>query len=456
MLILVIIAGIMQSKQVQRRHASMTRALHRHARRIQETFSGAVEEPVAGYVPLFEQQHHGPPLERIPEREPDARPVGRANLSAPTLAHGKLGAAAGAGAGGLSGDEQRYSATPQGVPPAAAEDPVSSGYQPLPMSDPSRTQQPPHNDDIASDAHDQDVASFGHILADQNHVQPPPSTVPASMPPGSSCSVDFSSALASQPQQQPGTLGGIASVSDSPFASTHQTPSSQQVKLPRAALTTAVLPQHALKKSPAIASTRSGPSASSSSMSEVQPFEIDPFEGVPSFVQRRAGGARNAAGAMLVPVNSGDKRPQSMWERLFNVESLDESDCFQVLESQLSTVASECHLPDSVVKAMVTSNRKGGLMFPLRVDKYYVSDILKVSYFIRPYIKSLCSRYVSHDRETARKCCWGCPCQSCLDVFFQAITNKLSARVAALFGAAPIDALRRRDPLYKKSLSCHR
>jgi len=81
---------------------------------------------------------------------------------------------------------------------------------------------------------------------------------------------------------------------------------------------------------------------------------------------------------MLVPVNSGDKRPQSMWERLFNVESLDESDCFQVLESQLSTVASECHLPDSVVKAMVASNRKGGLMFPLRVDKYYVSDILKL------------------------------------------------------------------------------
>jgi hypothetical protein len=180
-----------------------------------------------------------------------------------------------------------------------------------------------------------------------------------------------------QQQQVPGSLGEVASVSASPFATArHEAGIAQQVKLPTAASTTAVLPQHALRKSPPIGQIRSGPSNSS----ELQPVEVDPFEGVPSFIQRRAGGVRNAAGAMLVPVNSGDKRGQSLWQRLFNIESLDESDCFHVLEDQLSTVASQCHLPDSVVKAMVASNRKGALMFPLRVDKYYVSDILKVCY----------------------------------------------------------------------------
>ena len=103
-----------------------------------------------------------------------------------------------------------------------------------------------------------------------------------------------------------------------------------------------------------------------------------------SFIAWPIGGATAAGGTAFIQTPMSPVRP-ALLERLLGIESLDESDSIQVMQNQLSSSATAAGLPPTAAMAAAGSlgsmgrGGKGKVLWSLRVDKHYVSDIVKVS-----------------------------------------------------------------------------
>jgi hypothetical protein len=124
--------------------------------------------------------------------------------------------------------------------------------------------------------------------------------------------------------------------------------------------------------------------AESSSYPEISVSQKASSTGLGSFMIWPQSGPVASGNTLLIHTPNNPPRAGFM-ERLFGVESLDESDSIQVMQSQLSSSASAAGLPPAAAMAAAASvnslgaGAKAKAVWSLRVDKHYVADIVKVS-----------------------------------------------------------------------------